>query len=69
LHAQLDAMNAIAYTNESKKPAGPHAHSVATITSGGRSAKRFEKSNPGAAYAPEQLISPLTTLNRWPKAA
>jgi hypothetical protein len=69
LHAQLDAMNAIAFTNESKRRPDPHAHSVATITSGDRSAKRFDKSNPGAADAPGQTISPLTTSNRWQKAA
>jgi hypothetical protein len=61
LHAQLDAMNAIASTNESKRPPDPHAHSVATITSGDRSAKRFEKSNPGAVDAVGHLTSPLTT--------
>jgi hypothetical protein len=55
LHAQLDAMNAIAFTNESKRRPGPHAHSVDTITSGDRSAKRFEKSNPGAAHAAGHL--------------
>jgi hypothetical protein len=51
LHAQLDAMNAIAYTNESKRPPGHHVRNADTITSGGRSAKRSEKSNPGAAHA------------------
>ena len=61
MHAQLDAMNAIASTNELKRRPGPHAHSVATITSGDRSAKRFEKSNPGAANAAGQTISPSIT--------
>ncbi len=61
MHAQLDAMNAIAYTNESKRPPGPHVRNADTITSGGRSAKRFEKSNPGAAHAAGRQTSPLTT--------
>jgi hypothetical protein len=61
LHAQLDAPSAIAFTERLKKPPGPLAHSADTITSGGRSAKRFEKSNPGAADAPGHLTSPLTT--------
>ena len=69
MHAQLDAMNAIADTNRSKRRPGPHAHSAATTTSGDRSAKHFEKSNPGAAHAAGQPISPLTTSNPWPKAA
>jgi hypothetical protein len=56
LHAQLDAMIAISATNELKRRRGPHAHSVDTITSGDSSAKRFEKNNPGAANAAEQMI-------------
>jgi hypothetical protein len=56
LHAQLDAMIAISATNGSKRRRGPHAHSVDTITSGDSSAKRFDKSNPGAANAAEQMI-------------
>jgi hypothetical protein len=61
LHAQLDAMNAIATTNESKRRCGPHAHSVDTITSGDSSAKRFEKNNPGAVDAAGNQTSPSIT--------
>jgi len=51
LHAQLDAMNAIAYTNESKRPPGHRVRNADMITSGGRSAKRSAQNNPGAAHA------------------
>jgi len=61
LHAQLDAMNAIAYTNESKRPPGPHVRNVDMTISGGRSVKRYEKNNPGAAHATGRQTSQLTT--------
>ena len=51
MHAQLDATTAIAFTERLRKPPGHHVRNADTITIGGRSAKRFEKSNPGAAHA------------------
>lgn len=51
MHAQLDAPSAIAFTERLKRPPGPPGRSADTIINGGRSAKHFEPSNPGAAHA------------------
>ena len=55
LHAQLDAPSAIAFIERLKRPPGLPGRSVDTITNGARSAKHFEKSNPGAAHAAGHL--------------
>jgi hypothetical protein len=39
LHEQLDAMNAIAYSNASKKQQGQHVRNADTIINGVKSAK------------------------------
>jgi hypothetical protein len=69
LHAQLDATNAIAFIERLKKQPGRHVRNADTTTNGDRSAKHFDKSNPGAAHAVGHPTSPSITSNRLPKAA
>jgi len=69
LHAQLDATSAIAFIERLKKQPGPHVRNADTTTNGDRSAKHFDKSNPGAAHAAAHPTSQLITSNRLPKAA
>jgi hypothetical protein len=69
LHAQLDAKNAIEYSDASKKQQDRHVRNADTTTNGDRSAKHFDKSNPGAAHAVGHPTSPSITSNRLPKAA